>query len=83
MKIETKYTPGDKLYSLYKDKVQEFTVEYIEASSSLNYNTMLPYEATCKYKLRIGESAGCRLEKYEFEIDKKFYRTKEELIKSL
>lgn len=84
MEIKTKYTPGQKLYCIYNNKVQEFTVELVEACCSLNYDTMLPHKnVSCKYKLRVGESAGSRLEKYEFEIDSEFFPSKEDLIKSL
>lgn len=42
-----------------------------------------PYTPFCKYKLRIGESAGYRLEVYESDLEKNYAPSKEELLKSL
>lgn len=83
MRIETKFTPGQKVWAIYNNKVQEFMVETVEATSSFNYNTNGPYNPSCKYKLRIGESAGYRLEVYESDLEKNYAPSKEELLKSL
>lgn len=83
MRIETKFTPGQKVWAIYNNKVQEFLVETVEATSSFNYNTNEPYTPSCKYKLRIGESAGYRVEVYESDLEKNYAPSKEELLKSL
>lgn len=83
MRIETKFTPGQKVWAIYNNKVQEFTVETAEVSISFNYATGAPYEPSTKYKLRVGESAGYRVEVHDFELEKNYALSKEELLKSL
>lgn len=83
MRIETKFTPGQKVWGIYNNKVQEFLVETVEATSNFNYDTNGPYTPFCKYKLRIEESAGYRLEVYESDLEKNYAPSKEELLKSL
>lgn len=39
MRIETKFTPGQKVWGIYNNKVQEFLVETVEATSNFNYDT--------------------------------------------
>nr|DAJ67917.1 MAG TPA: hypothetical protein [Caudoviricetes sp.] len=83
MRIETKFTPGQKVWAIYNNKVQEFMVETVEVTSRFNYDTNKPNEPFSKYKLRAGESAGYRVEVYEFELEKNYALSKEELLKSL
>lgn len=83
MRIETKFTPGQKVWAIYNNKVQEFTVETVEATVSINYSTGEPSNPSAQYKLRIGESAGYRVELYEFELEKNYFLSKEELLQSL
>lgn len=83
MIIETKFTPGQKVWAIYNNKVQEFTIETIEVTVSLNYETGESYEPSAKYKLRVGESAGHRVEVYEFELERNYAPSKEDLLKSL
>lgn len=83
MIIETKFTPGQKVWAIYNNKVQEFMVETVEASVSFNYSTGESYKPSAKYQLRIGESAGHRVEVYEYELEEKYAPSKEELLKSL
>ena len=83
MRIETKFTPGQKVCAIYNNKVQEFMVETVEVTSHFNYDTNKPYELSPKYKLRIGESAVHRVEVYEFELERGYALSKEELLKSL
>ena len=83
MTIETKFTPGQKVWAIYNNKAQEFMVETVEASVSFNYSTGEPYKPSAKYKLRVGESAGHRVEVYEYELEEKYAPSKEELLKSL
>lgn len=83
MRIETKFTPGQKVWAIYNNKVQEFLVETVEVTSNFNYDTNEPSLPLCKYKLRIGESAGFRFEIYEFDLEKNYAPSKEELLKSL
>ena len=83
MRIETKFTPGQKVWAIYNNKVQEFMVETVEVTSHFNYDTNEPYEPSSKYKLRVGESAGYRVEVYEFELERSYALYKEELLKSL
>ena len=83
MRIETKFTPGQKVWAIYNNKVQEFMVETVEVTSHFNYDTNKPYEPSSKYKLRGGESAGHRVEVYEFELERSYALSKEELLKSL
>ena len=83
MRIETKFTPGRKVWAIYNNKVQEFTIETIEVTVNLNYETGEPYDSSARYKLRVGESAGHRVEVYEFELERSYALSKEELLKSL
>lgn len=83
MVIETKFTPGDKVWAIYNNKVQEFTVESVEVTASYNYAKDETYTPFAKYELRIGESAGYRVEVYESELERNYMSSKEELIKSL
>ena len=36
MRIETKFTPGQKVWAIYNNKVQEFMVETVEVTSHFN-----------------------------------------------
>lgn len=83
MNVETKFCVGLKVWAMYNNKVQEFTVESVDINVSLNYEKMEPYAPSAKYKLRIGESAGHRVELYEYELERSYFFSKEELIKSL
>lgn len=83
MEIITKYDVGQKLWAMYQNKVQEFTIESVEVSVSLNYREMKPYNPIEKYKLRIGESAGSRLEAYDCDLERDYFGSKEDLLKSL
>lgn len=83
MIIETKFTPGQKVWAIYNNKVQEFMVETVEVTSRFNYDTNEPHEPFSKYKLRVGESTGHRVEVYEFELERNYALSKEELLKSL
>jgi hypothetical protein len=83
MRIETKFTPGQKVWAIYNNKVQEFTIESAEIYVSWNYTENELYSPSAKYKLRVGESAGYRVEVYEFELEKNYAPSKEELLKSL
>ena len=83
MRIETKFTVGQKVWAIYNNKVQDFTIESVEATVSVNDSTGQPYKPSCKYKLRIGESAGHRVEANESELELNYYSSKEELLKSL
>lgn len=83
MLIEIGYTPGQTVWGMYNNKVQEFTVESAEIRLNLNYDTMNPYSPTVKYKLRIGESAGSRVEIYEHDLDRDYFPSKKKLIESL
>lgn len=83
MRIETKFTLGQKVWAIYNNKVQEFMVETVEVSVGFNYNTGEPYTPSATYKLRVGESAGYRVEVSESELERKYALSKEELLKSL
>lgn len=83
MRIETKFMPGQKVWAIHNNKVQEFTIESAEIYVSWNYTENEPYSPSAKYTLRVGESAGYRVEVYEFELEKSYAPSKEELLKSL
>lgn len=83
MEIKTKYDIGQKMWSMLHNKPQEFTIEQVEVSVRLNYETGKPYNPNEKYKLRIGNSAGSRVEEYDLQLDNNYFKTKEELLKSL
>lgn len=83
MIIETKYTLGQKVWGIYGNKVQEFLVESIEVVCTYSYDTYTPCVPSTKYKIRIGESTGSRLEVYEYELERYYALSKEELLKTL
>lgn len=84
MELKTKYTPGQKLWAIYHNKVQDFLIEKVIATCNLNYDTMQPHTMIhALYYLRIGLSSGARKECSEEELDVFFFSSKEELIKSL
>ncbi len=84
MEIYTKLQPGDKLFALRNNKVQDFMVESVTAVSTFNYNTNKPYDGiSISYRLRVGLSAGSRAEIDEGDIGKTHFLSKEDLIKSL
>ena len=49
MVIETKFTPGDKVWAIYNNKVQEFTVESVKVTASYNYAKDETYTPFAKY----------------------------------
>ena len=55
MRIETKFTPGQKVWAIYNNKVQEFMVETVEVTSRFNYDTNKPNEPFSDYVFRISK----------------------------
>jgi hypothetical protein len=83
MNVEIKFSIGQKVWAMYNNKPQEFTIERVYIEVSLDYETMEPHEPCSKYALRIGDSAGHRVEVREYELERSYYPSKEELINSL
>lgn len=83
MIIKTKFTPGQTVWAIYNNKVQEFTIETVEVTVNLNYETGEPFDSSARYKLRVGESVGYRVEVYEFELERNYALSKEELLNTL
>ena len=82
MTFQTKYSLGQTVYAMHDNKVQEFFVEEVCVNHSWSYSDT-PHSILIKYRMRIGMSAGSRREVYEDELDRKYFLTKEELVKSL
>lgn len=76
MRIETLLNIGDKVWGMHNDKPLEHTIEIID----ITVYTFLPHT---KYTARRGESAGARANFFEDEMGRRYFKTKEELIKSL
>jgi hypothetical protein len=83
MRVEIKFCVGQKVWAIYNNKLQEFTIERVHIEVGFDYETMAPYSPVSKYALRIGDSAGHRVEVYEYELERNYYPSKEELINSL
>lgn len=75
--------PGQTVWTIYNNKVQEFTIETVGVTVNLNYETGEPFDSSARYKLRVGKSAGYRVEVYEFELERNYALSKEELLKTL
>ena len=84
MELNTRFSPGQKVWAMYNNHPQEFLIEKVFAECSLDYETMKPKNMIhARYHLRIGLSAGARKECSDYELMHHFFLSKEDLIKSL
>ena len=74
MELNTRFSPGQKVWGMYNNHPQEFLIEEVFARCRLNYDTMMPDDViSANYLLRIGMSAGARKECSEYQLMHHFF----------
>ena len=83
MIIETEIEPGCSLWGMHFNEVTEYFVDKISISCQYNFAQEKPYSPTFSYYIGYRNIPGIREWINGNELNRKYFKSKEELIKSL